>query len=99
MIDDFLVLFVSLRAVGSLVGAVTGGLIGLASESGLLRGAGIGAISGAVFTIEAFESSLAIWRTDESGMWSLLFVVKFFTSISLFGNIYVLELFLVGSFS
>ncbi|ONK66400.1 uncharacterized protein A4U43_C06F7450 [Asparagus officinalis] len=44
--------------VCSVVGAITGGVIGLATESGLFRGAGIGAISGAVFSIEVVESSL-----------------------------------------
>lgn len=63
-------------AVGSLVGAITGALIGLATESGLLRGAGIGAISGAVFAIEAVESSLDLWNSRESGIWSLLYVVS-----------------------
>ncbi|RRT77772.1 hypothetical protein B296_00027184 [Ensete ventricosum] len=63
-------------AVGSLVGAITGALIGLATESGLLRGAGIGAISGAVFSIEAVESSLDLWNSKESGIWSLLYVMS-----------------------
>lgn len=63
-------------SVGSIVGAVTGGLIGLATESGLLRGAGIGAISGAVFCIEAVESSIALRQTsNRSGIRSLVFVV------------------------
>lgn len=61
--------------VGSLVGAVTGALIGLATESGLFRGAGVGAISGAVFSIEAVESSLDLWSCDESGIWSILYLV------------------------
>lgn len=65
-----------LLAVGSIIGAVTGSLIGLAAESGPLRGAGIGAISGAVFAIEAFHSSLAIWHSNEPGVWSVLFVVS-----------------------
>lgn len=65
-------------AVGSFAGAITGGLIGLATESGLLRGAGIGAISGAVFSIEVLESSLTIWYSNRSGISSILFVVCFF---------------------
>lgn len=65
-------------AVGSFVGAVTGALIGLATESGLFRGAGIGAISGAVFSIEVVESSLALWHSNESGIWSILYVVLCF---------------------
>ncbi|ONK64319.1 uncharacterized protein A4U43_C07F24450 [Asparagus officinalis] len=70
-----------IAAVGSSVGAVTGGLIGLATESGPLRGAGIGAISGAVFSIEAFESSIAIWHSNESGIWSVLYVVDIICSL------------------
>lgn len=55
---------------------MTGGVIGIATESGLLRGAGIGAISGAVFAIEATESWLTIWHSNESGIWSVLYVVS-----------------------
>ncbi|KAM0938689.1 putative transcription factor C2H2 family [Dioscorea sansibarensis] len=67
--------------VGSFVGAVTGALIGLATESGLFRGAGIGAISGAVFSIEVVESSLALWHSNESGIWSILYVIDIITSL------------------
>ncbi|XP_074584995.1 NEP1-interacting protein-like 1 [Curcuma longa] len=67
--------------VGSLVGAITGALIGLATESGLLRGAGIGAISGAVFSIEAVESSLYLWRSSDSGIWSVLYVFDIICSL------------------
>lgn len=66
-----------LGSVGSFVGAVTGALIGLATESGMFRGAGIGAISGAVFSIEVVESSLDLWKSNESGIWSILYVVSF----------------------
>ncbi|XP_074556643.1 NEP1-interacting protein-like 1 [Curcuma longa] len=67
--------------VGSLVGAITGALIGLATESGLIRGAGIGAISGAVFSIEAVESSLYLWNSRESGIWSVLYVLDIICSL------------------
>lgn len=63
-------------AVGSFIGAVTGSFIGLSTESGLFRGAGIGAISGAVFSIEVVESSLDIWNSNESGIWSILYLVS-----------------------
>lgn len=62
-------------AVGSLAGAISGALIGLATESGFLRGAGVGAISGAIFSIEVVESSLELWNSRESGIWSFLYVV------------------------
>ena len=65
-----------LFAVGSLVGAVTGSMVGLATESGMLRGAGIGAISGAVFSIEVAESSRDLWHSADSGVWSLLYMVR-----------------------
>jgi hypothetical protein len=64
------------HAVGMVLGAVTGALIGLATESGLVRGAGIGSISGAVVSMEVVDSSVAIWRSDESGIWSVLYVVR-----------------------
>ncbi|WOL07278.1 NEP1-interacting protein 2 [Canna indica] len=67
--------------VGSLVGTITGALIGLATESGLLRGAGIGAISGAVFSIEVVESSLDLWNSRESGIWSILYVLDIISSL------------------
>uniref|UniRef100_A0A8R7P1V1 NEP1-interacting protein-like 1 n=1 Tax=Triticum urartu TaxID=4572 RepID=A0A8R7P1V1_TRIUA len=63
-------------AVGSLVGAVSGSVIGLATESGVVRGAGIGAISGAVFSIEVAESSRDLWHTSDSSVWSVLFMVR-----------------------
>ncbi|PKU64519.1 NEP1-interacting protein 1 [Dendrobium catenatum] len=54
------------HGVGYFIGALTGGLISLATESGFFQGAGIGGISGAVFTIEAAESALTIWRANDS---------------------------------
>ncbi|XP_042397219.1 NEP1-interacting protein-like 1 isoform X1 [Zingiber officinale] len=71
----FSVVFTCIFAiVGSLVGAVTGALIGLATESGFLRGSGVGAISGAVFSIEVIDSSLDLWNSRDSGIWSLLYL-------------------------
>ncbi|XP_008785049.1 NEP1-interacting protein 1 [Phoenix dactylifera] len=67
--------------VGSFIGAVTGSLIGLATESGLFRGAGIGAISGAVFSIEVVESSLDLWNSNESGIWSILYLMDIVSSL------------------
>ncbi|KAK4479965.1 hypothetical protein RD792_013019 [Penstemon davidsonii] len=62
--------------VGTLLGAMTGAFIGQETESGFLRGASIGAISGAVFSIEVFESSLLLWQSDESGIGCLLYLVS-----------------------
>ncbi|KAI5020091.1 hypothetical protein ZWY2020_044979 [Hordeum vulgare] len=58
--------------VGLFLGAVTGGLIGLATESGLFRGTGIGAITGALVSIEVIDSSIHLWRSRRSGIWSIL---------------------------
>jgi Na+/phosphate symporter len=62
--------------VGTLLGALTGALIGQETESGFIRGAAIGAISGAVFSIEVFESSLDLWKSDESGFGCFLYLVS-----------------------
>ncbi|CAI0461623.1 unnamed protein product [Linum tenue] len=44
---------------------MTGALIGQETESGFVRGAAVGAISGAVFSIEVFESSLVLWQSGQ----------------------------------
>ncbi|KAJ4783734.1 RING/U-box superfamily protein [Rhynchospora pubera] len=62
-------------SVGVLLGAVTGGLIGLATESGVLGGTGIGAVSGALVAMEVVERSFAIWRNNSSGIWSIVYVL------------------------
>lgn len=69
--------------MGTLLGAVTGALIGQETESGFIRGAAIGAISGAVFSIEVFESSLDLWKSDESGFGCLLYLVSINVSLLL----------------
>ncbi|KAG8048223.1 hypothetical protein GUJ93_ZPchr0008g12812 [Zizania palustris] len=67
--------------VGTILGAITGGLIGLATESGMVRGTGIGAISGAVVAMEVVDSSVAMWRSHESGIWSVLYVLDVIWSL------------------
>ena len=69
----------SFFAVGTLLGAMTGALIGQETESGFVRGAAVGAISGAVFSIEVFESSLVLWQSDESGIGCVLYLVSSFS--------------------
>jgi len=67
--------------VGTLLGAMTGALIGQETESGFVRGAAVGAISGAVFSIEVFESSLLLWQADESGIECLLYLIDVIASL------------------
>ncbi|KAK7309382.1 hypothetical protein RJT34_06058 [Clitoria ternatea] len=67
--------------VGTLLGALTGALIGQETESGFIRGAAVGAISGAVFSIEVFESSLVLWQSDESGIGCLLYLIDVIASL------------------
>ncbi|XP_008811732.1 NEP1-interacting protein 1 [Phoenix dactylifera] len=67
--------------VGLFVGAVTGGLIGLATESGVFRGIGVGAISGALFSMEVVEKSVTLWRSNESGILSILYVIDIICSL------------------
>uniref|UniRef100_J3MKU1 RING-type domain-containing protein n=1 Tax=Oryza brachyantha TaxID=4533 RepID=J3MKU1_ORYBR len=70
-----------LNAVGSLVGIFIGAFMGMSTESGMLRGAGVGAVSGAVFSIEAVESCIEIWRSSESGKYSIIFVLDIISSL------------------
>lgn len=67
--------------VGSLVGIFIGACMGMSTESGVLRGAGVGAVSGAVFSIEAVESCIEISRSSESGKHSILFVLDIISSL------------------
>ncbi|BAF21546.2 NEP1-interacting protein 2 [Oryza sativa Japonica Group] len=67
--------------VGSLVGVFIGAFMGMSTESGMLRGAGVGVVSGAVFSIEAVESCIEIWRSSESGKYSIIFVLDIISSL------------------
>ncbi|XP_019172420.1 PREDICTED: NEP1-interacting protein-like 1 [Ipomoea nil] len=67
--------------VGTLLGAMTGALIGQETESGFIRGAAVGAISGAVFALEVYESSRLLWQSDESGIGCLLYLIDVIASL------------------
>ncbi|PKA55655.1 NEP1-interacting protein 1 [Apostasia shenzhenica] len=67
--------------VGSFIGAITGGVIGLAAECGFLRSSVVGAISGAVFSIEAIDSACVLWRSNESVAWSIVYMIDIFCSL------------------
>ncbi|XP_078148116.1 NEP1-interacting protein 2-like [Carex rostrata] len=77
----FAVLTCGIALVGSVVGIVIGFLMGLATECGIFRGAAIGAITGAVFCIEAVESSINIWNSGESAKDSLIYVMDIISSL------------------
>ncbi|KAE8694005.1 NEP1-interacting protein 1 [Hibiscus syriacus] len=66
---------------GTLLGALTGALIGQETESGFVRGVAVGAVSGAVLSIEVFESSLLLWKSDESGIRCLLYWIDVIASL------------------
>ncbi|CAN7025577.1 unnamed protein product, partial [Brassica oleracea var. botrytis] len=51
------------------------------TESWFIRRAGIGAISGTVFLIEVFESSIDLWRSDESCFGCLLYLIDVIVSL------------------
>ncbi|XP_062194068.1 NEP1-interacting protein-like 1 isoform X1 [Phragmites australis] len=72
---DWLIIERSILAVGTLLGAITGGLIGLASETGVVRGTWVGGITGVLVSMEVVDSSLAIWRSDEPAIWSVVYVL------------------------
>ena len=68
--------FVATLAVGTVLGAITGGLMGLATETGVLRGTGVGGLTGALVSMEVVESYLDIWRcSGEPAIWSVVYVV------------------------
>ncbi|KAM0914952.1 hypothetical protein ACQ4PT_011171 [Festuca glaucescens] len=58
-----------------------GGLIGLATESRLFCGTGIGTINGALVSSEVVSSSIRLWRSHRSRIWSILYVLNVIYSL------------------
>ncbi|KAF2316059.1 hypothetical protein GH714_040854 [Hevea brasiliensis] len=48
-------------------GAITGALAGCSSDCGVLRGAGVGAVEGAVLSVDVLEASHAYRSLEQSG--------------------------------
>ncbi|TVU26565.1 hypothetical protein EJB05_29118, partial [Eragrostis curvula] len=74
---------------GSLVGIFIGAFVGMSTESGMFAGGGggggggasVGAVLGAIFSTEAVQSSIDIWRSSHSGKYSILFVLDIISNL------------------
>lgn len=70
--------FKCIRAVGTLMGAIHGAIIGKISEQGYFCGASFGAVSGAFLSVEVSETFLRLWLSDGKRIDSLLYLVRKF---------------------
>ncbi|CAK8563192.1 unnamed protein product [Lathyrus sativus] len=52
---------------GALTGAIAGALAAKATKSGFLRGVSLGAIAGAILSVEVLEASRAYWCMEQTG--------------------------------
>lgn len=60
-------MFFQLLAAGALTGAIAGALAAKATKSGFLRGMSLGAIAGAILSVEVLEASRAYWCMEQTG--------------------------------
>lgn len=77
-----------LHAGGSMVGLVSGALKGQTTETGILRGAGIGAIAGALVSVDFLESCLRgeVLPKVRNEDTDLLFIMKTISFLSILSD-------------
>ncbi|XP_015574539.1 NEP1-interacting protein-like 1 [Ricinus communis] len=62
--------------VGTSLGTISGGLIGVKTKSGFLHGATVGSILGCILSAEIFEVSFSIWDSDDCTIDCFIYLIK-----------------------